>query len=269
MKPVSISKSMGRNPEVLIAGWRAGCWFCFLAQSGTLGHLGRREGFHKLASHRNDSGAVIDHSVTCWCELASSPGPIKRATHNQGQIQALKYLFVFIGFISVDSRTFLPENSVNTAAARIQTLRSLSQTTFEGDLSYPTHETSCWDSDKNQIASHISSPELFWVCHLPAMWPYVGHLTFLGFCFLIYKSMRLGWILNISQTPPVSVFSDTIYELITRIPKLKQIQCCIQFGMHWRDVTRFSLSVERGKKKTEFTGSLGESKGQAIFGKDH
>lgn len=25
----------------------------------------------------------------------------------------------------------------------------------------------------------------------------VGHLTFLGFCFLIYKSMRLGWLLNI------------------------------------------------------------------------
>lgn len=35
-------------------------------------------------------------------------------------------------------------------------------------------------------------------------------------------------------------------------------------------VTRFSLSVEGGGgTKTEFTGSLGESKDQAIFGKDH
>lgn len=102
---------------------------------------------------------------------------------------------------------------------------------------------------KKQIASHISSPELFWVCYLPAMWPCMGHLNFLGFCFLIYKSMRLGWMSNICQTPPVPIFSDTTYELITRIPKRKQIQCCIQFGMHWRDVTRFSLSVEKGKKK--------------------
>lgn len=76
-----------------------------------------------------------------------------------------------------------------------------------------------------------------------------GSLKLSGLLLLIYKSTRLGWRLNISQILLVPVFSDPTYEPIIRIPKLKQSQCCLQFGMHWRDVTRFSVSVERGKKK--------------------
>lgn len=79
-----------------------------------------------------------------------------------------------------------------------------------------------------------------------------GSLDLSGLLYPYLEIYEAG--LNIEHLPDPSIptFSDTIYELIIRIPKLKHIRRCSRFGMHGRDVTRFSLSVERGKKKTVY-----------------
>lgn len=99
---------------------------------------------------------------------------------------------------------------------------------------------------------------------LPAVRNDVSHQPFWASVSLLGSPVRLSSL--IIQTLPAP---GPTYEQMTRTFKLKRMQGCIQFGMHWRVVTKFNVSVERGLKKTEFTGSLGESKGQAIFGEDH
>lgn len=101
-------------------------------------------------------------------------------------------------------------------------------------------------------ALHVSAAQLFWVCLLTSSVALSGLLSLLGSCCLMGKAVRWGRIWKNCQTPPGPSVLIQLYELITRVPKLKQIQCCIQFGMHWCAVTRFSISVEREKKKTVY-----------------
>lgn len=54
-----------------------------------------------------------------------------------------------------------------------------------------------------------------------------GSLNLSGLLFLYLQTYEAG-----HARPSLPQFSDRTHELVTRIPKLKPIQCCVQFGMH-------------------------------------